>query len=102
MNGRKQKGSGATVNNSITLDQRAKLFDWCKAHKEDKRTFAELAVVATQELGFTVSMNCMQNHWTAVNGPRHMRQNGGTLAAKIVALETRLAECERRLTAAGA
>ena len=102
MSTQKSKGLGATTNNSITLNLRVKLFDWCKTHKEDRRTFAELAMVATSELGFTVTTNCMQNHWTAVHGPRHIRQNGGTLSAKIIALETRLTDCERRLTTAGA
>ena len=102
MEGKKAKGASATTNNSITLTQRVKLIDWCKEHKDDSRSYDGLSTLATEELGFTVSVNCMQNHYTAVNGPRNNRQNGGTLAAKISVLEKRIAECERRLFEAGA
>ena len=94
----RQKGAGATTNSSITLAQRAPLFDWCKTHKDDKRPFVDLAKAATEELGFNVSVNCINNHWAAVNGLRHHpRENGGTLAAKLAALDARVAACERRL-----
>jgi hypothetical protein len=46
-------------------------------------------------------MNCLVNHWRAVNGPRRVRVYGVTQESKIFALETRISECERRLTAAG-
>ncbi len=101
----RQKGMGATVNNSIMLPQRVALVKWCMGHADDRRTFAELSADATKELGFVVTMNCMQNHWTATNGRRHThkeRENGGTLAAKIAALAVRVSDCEARLTAAGA
>jgi hypothetical protein len=104
MNGWK-KGQGKRQNASIVLAQRAKLFDWCKEHKEDKRKFSELAKGATKDLGFVVTLSSIRAHWAAVNGRRYngdKGKNGGKLAAMIVALETRLAECERRLTAAGA
>lgn len=108
MSGRKQKGSGATQNNSITLDQRVKLFDWCKAKKQedDKRPFPELAVAATADLGFTVSTNCIANHWNAVNGRRRtIRGPRGpykTLRDRVSHLEWRVAECMQILVDMGA
>lgn len=97
-----KKGMGSRLNNSITLDKRVKLFDWCKEHKEDRRPFDEMAVSASGQLGFSVSMSCMANHWAACNGSRRTHNSGSKMAEKIELLETRIAQCERRLSEAGA
>lgn len=73
---------------TITLGQRSRLLDWCKGHKDDTRTYPDLAVQATEDLGFPVTRASLQNHWTAVNGPR--RQTTGTQFG-IAALADRVA-----------
>lgn len=98
----KAKGTSETTNNSITLAQRAMVFDWCKTHKDDKSSYSALSIAATSDLGFIVSENCLKNHYVAVNGPRRSRETGGTLAAKIIMLETRISEIEKRLDDVGA
>jgi len=81
---------------TINLEQRARLFDWCKSLKEDERTFAELSVVANEQLDFDITRAILKNHWAAVNGKRRVKTVAGAYDVQIAALESRMAECERR------
>jgi hypothetical protein len=111
----KNKGDGLKTVASLTLSQRNKLFKWCAEHKEDKRTYEEMAKDATAGLGFLVTLNTMQAHWVAENGHRNnspyikqdnklrdielaLAAQGGAIGAareNVRDLEMRLIACEK-------
>jgi len=83
---------------TINLKQRVKLFDWCREHKDDERTFDDLYIQATADLRFAVSLAVLKNHWAAVNGPRKVKVTGGTLIGRIAELEAQVNDLELRVT----
>jgi len=86
---------------TINLNQQAMLFDWCREHKDDERTFEELAVQAIMDLMFPVTRAVLKNHWAAVNGKRRVKVTGGTLIGRIEALEATVASMRHHFNVAG-
>lgn len=98
-----EKGHGAYVAPHMTMRQKLLLGDWAKDHEPDcrRKTYAELAAQASADpaVGFQVTESNMSSVCVARFGHKRSRNgNGDALAA----LTARIAECERRLTAAGA
>lgn len=95
-----EKGQGSYVAPHMTMRQKLLLGDWAKEHEAEcrRKTYAELAAQASADLGFKVTESNMSSVCIARFGHKRGRTNGNGIAA----LEARIAECERRLTAAGA
>jgi hypothetical protein len=97
-----KKGQGAYVAPHMTMRQKLLLGDWAKDHEAEcrRKTYAELAAQASADpaVGFAVTESNMSSVCVARFGHKRCRTNGNGIAA----LEARIAECERRLTAAGA
>ena len=94
----KKKGMGARENSSITLPQRVKLIDWLRDHKEDSRSYDEMAEQATRELGFVVTGHCMGYTRVAVHGRRNKETpKRSDLEARIRALENGYRELKGRI-----
>lgn len=87
--------------NTLTAKQKADLCFWLKElGPEDSRTFALLATVATEALGFAVTESNIQGWWGAVHGPRRtypVRAKGFT--EMLEDLDRRLTALERRVDA---
>lgn len=87
----KIKGCGKTTNAAINIGQRAKLILWCSERAGDARSYSELSQAATNDMGFTVTSNVLQNHWTAVHGKRnvtHQKTSIESLVKRIERLES--------------
>ncbi|MCK9519462.1 MAG: hypothetical protein M0R74_10645 [Dehalococcoidia bacterium] len=97
-----EKGQGAYVAPHMSMRQKLLLGDWAKEHEPDcrRKTYAELAAQASADttVGFPVTASNMGSVCVARFGNKRGHSNGNGLSA----LTARIAECERRLTAAGA
>ena len=98
-----EKGQGAYIAPHMTMRQKLLLGDWAKEHEQDCRTktYAGLAEQASADpaVGFQVTASNMSSVCIARFGKKHTRRANGNAIADMTA---RIAECERRLTAAGA
>lgn len=94
MTTRKVKGSGSRINNSISLGQKIKLAKWVESKSGDDRSYHDLAITATAELGFSVTPSQMQNFWHEVNGRRNAPTRTGGLVEAMNVLSERLRKCE--------
>lgn len=94
----KVKGMGVKTVNALTLKQRVKLFDWCKEHKDDRHSFVVMAVNASNDLGFAVTVYSMQNHFYAINGSKARTLTSpwrDEMELRLRSIEQRLGELER-------
>jgi hypothetical protein len=80
--------------NTLDIAKKIKVIDWIKGRRHDERTYNDLATAATAELGFGVTQSHIENIWVAVHGVR----KATTDAAKIEALETRVAKLEAMIS----
>ena len=82
----------------INIGQRAKLLKWCEDNKTATATYDVLAVIASNDLGFTITYGILQNHWVAVNGPRQVCKPR-KVADEATSLEIVVADLARRVAA---
>lgn len=94
MTKQKVKGSGSRLNNSITLGQKIKLAKWVEGKKDDGRSYHDLALTASAELGFTVTDSQIQNFWREVNGPRNSRSASHGIKEMMNEVYERIRNCE--------
>ena len=91
-----RRGIGRGRGARISMGHRIKLIDWMREHKDDKRTYPEMAVQVSQDIGTYVSIGCFDNLWRHVNERRvRVRQAPATNAWQR-AIEERLTACEKR------
>ena len=101
MTKKKAKGSGAYVNNHLAMRHKLLLGDWVKENFNScqDKTYQEIADIAEKELGLQISATNVASIWVARFGNRN---HSTAKNDRISYLEKRIAECERRLTEAGA
>jgi len=86
----------ARTKNTLTLPQQVKLADWCRAYPDDcaKKTYPDLADIATAALKFTVTAANMSSMIEACEIERIKPDAPLTLEQQLAAVRDRLDKAE--------